>query len=1159
MPLFKVKGEGTNIAYHEQIYTYKNVEKYDEDIIDIDKKFLKIPNKNLEILKRINIYSKYDKNEETNNGLIKKRKRIRNKIYSNNLIDDIKYMDILICGDKNSGKTTFLNCIGCIENNCLGNKCEYYEKDNKKDETKNKYHNNNYNNNKKIDVKKLENNISYNNFNNNEKYSNNIFNIKKKNQQVIWNDNKLELLSYIPIIFSKLINRNYEQFRKSFKKNFLDTDVCEMSLFITRDDLSFINYEFEISNDFCTNHDFNYIKINFCEYGEDFFHKIKKYYQIYYYKKNKYILHEEMEKKKKKKKKKNQNLPLFHSPRIMNMIECALFRIREIKYINFFINLKKSFILVKCTTRLYNIMIKKRYFKTSVLKIGSCRNIKRTINNILFYKRNIHILNKYVDIKSDNKQFFASYIKYKQNKNNNNNNNNNDKRKKKKKNLFVTINEEWILKTFENINIIKNLNNYNMKDILFLASRSFNFEKLSKKYYIFFNITYNMNIINNIINKTKKYNLQILYYLINIFVYKNWKIYKYKEKKNKTNMITEMIFKYYPNKKKNIYNTTRENNIFIIYNTTRENNIYNIYNTTRENNIFNIYNIYNTTHRNDIYKIYNIHNRSHKKNILYISRKQADMVNFLKKDKLEIHNFFKMFYDEYIYKNQNKSYVKLLEGEHFDLCFLFMKLYFYYYFYINNEKEENTTLYRKNEPKLNFQNFIYLKQIEIVRKNDGITYNNICVPSCVYSFINLLKMYYKNYPFFTLKKNNILFLVHIILLSIAHYKLMRKSCDFLFPSNKWTVNYICYFDKAVIINSIVSLLEKKNEHGEHNKCEVNKNIKNQQDHTNKYIFSHKNGEKKKKFHAIWSCAHYKKYKRRRNILQGIVKNIDINNIPPYFIINNIKTNWLYIKKVMVNLNICSYHNQYMYIYPNISYDIILYFNDNNKHLFSYNMNEKNNFPKISFKPIYKNTYRHIKNKDDDKKKIKKKNILHFPFNHKVLKYFSDTFQMTNDDKENELLLQYLYMNFSKELANLLRYINKEKYKNKHKRINRFVRNNIFILLNCVMDIYYIMEYTYPGRKKKKKKKVKLNEKKKKYIYITINNSNDTYINEENIQNKSFIEKEEKKITFHIYKNDPMFNSIYSLWEDLKINQTQKLLINTYLEHLREHLNFSIYA
>ncbi|KNG75723.1 hypothetical protein PFMG_01634 [Plasmodium falciparum IGH-CR14] len=391
MPLFKVKGEGTNIAYHEQIYTYKNVEKYDEDIIDIDKKFLKIPNKNLEILKRINIYSKYDKNEETNNGLIKKRKRIRNKIYSNNLIDDIKYMDILICGDKNSGKTTFLNCIGCIENNCLGNKCEYYEKDNKKDETKNKYHNNNYNNNKKIDVKKLENNISYNNFNNNEKYSNNIFNIKKKNQQVIWNDNKLELLSYIPIIFSKLINRNYEQFRKSFKKNFLDTDVCEMSLFITRDDLSFINYEFEISNDFCTNHDFNYIKINFCEYGEDFFHKIKKYYQIYYYKKNKYILHEEMEKKKKKKKKKNQNLPLFHSPRIMNMIECALFRIREIKYINFFINLKKSFILVKCTTRLYNIMIKKRYFKTSVLKIGSCRNIKRTINKYIIFIKETYI------------------------------------------------------------------------------------------------------------------------------------------------------------------------------------------------------------------------------------------------------------------------------------------------------------------------------------------------------------------------------------------------------------------------------------------------------------------------------------------------------------------------------------------------------------------------------------------------------------------------------------------------------------------------------------------------------------------------------------------------------------------------------------------------
>ncbi|KOB89307.1 hypothetical protein PFDG_04855, partial [Plasmodium falciparum Dd2] len=169
------------------------------------------------------------------------------------------------------------------------------DKDNKKDETKNNYPHNNYNNTKKIDVKKLENNISYNNFNNNEKYSNNIFNIKKKNQQVIWNDNKLELLSYIPIIFSKLINRNYEQFRKSFKKNFLDTDVCEMSLFITRDDLSFINYEFEISNDFCTTHDFNYIKINFCEYGEDFFHKIKKVYQSAYIKKI-YIIPEDMRK-----------------------------------------------------------------------------------------------------------------------------------------------------------------------------------------------------------------------------------------------------------------------------------------------------------------------------------------------------------------------------------------------------------------------------------------------------------------------------------------------------------------------------------------------------------------------------------------------------------------------------------------------------------------------------------------------------------------------------------------------------------------------------------------------------------------------------------------------------------------------------------------------
>ncbi|SOV18449.1 conserved Plasmodium protein, unknown function [Plasmodium sp. gorilla clade G2] len=1102
MSLYNVKRKGSNITYHEQIYTYKNVEKYDEDILDIDKTFLKVPYKNLEILKRINIYSKYDKNEEIYNPIINKRRRIRNKkVCSNNLIHDIKYMDILICGDKNSGKTTFLNCIGCIDNNNLEIKSECYEKDNMYHQSKNNYHNND-NNNEHININMNNNIISYNNFNNNQIDTNNIFNInynvKKENEQIIWNDNKLELLSYIPIIFSKLINRNYEQFRKSFKKNFLDTDVCEMSIFITRDDLSFINYEFNISNNFCNKYYFNYIKINFCEYGEDFFHKIKSYYKFYYNKKNKDIRHNKI--KKKKKKNKIKNVSLLYSPMIVNMIESALFRIREIKYINFFINLKKSFILVKCTTRLYNMIIKKRYIKRRVLIMRYFKNIKRTLNNILFYQRNIHIFNNYIHLKNDNKQLFGNNIKYKQYINN----------KKKKKNLFVTINEEWLLKTFENINIIKNINNYNMKDILFLASRSFNFEKLSKKYYIFFNLTYNMNIINNITNKTKKFKLQILYYIINRFVHKNWKVYKYKQRKNKTtNMFTEIIFKYYPNEKKNKYKASHKKKF-----------------------IYNIYNIYNASHKNNI----------------YISTKKEDMINFLKYDKFQIHNFFKIFYDEYIYKNQNKTYVKLLEDEHFDLCFLFMKLYFYYHFYINKEKEEKRNLHRKKEPKLNFQNFIYLKQIDIIRKNDGIIYNNICVPSCVYSFINLLKMYYKNYPFFTLKKNSILFLVNIILSSIAYYKLKKKSCDFFISSNKWTANYVCYFDKAVIINSIVNLLGKKNEHDEK---EVNNNIMKQQEYINKYLFI--DTKKKKKLHYILSCLYYKKYKRRRNILQGIIKNVDINNIPPYIIINNIKTHWLYIKKYMINLNICSYHNQYMYKYPDISYDIILYFNDNNKKNFSFNINEQNNYPKISFKPIYKNTYTHIKKNDEDKRR-KKKSILHFPFNHKVLKYFSDTFQNINDNKEHESLLQYLYGSFSNLLANLLTYINKEKYKNKHKRINLLVRNNIFLLLNYVMDIYYIIQYTFRGRRNKKK--VKLKDKK---LYITINNSNDTYINETNIPNNSLLLKEEKKITFHIYKNDPLFNSIYFLWEDLKINETQKKLIQTYLEHLREHFYFSIYA
>ncbi|CRH00729.1 conserved Plasmodium protein, unknown function [Plasmodium relictum] len=974
------------INYHEETFTYKNIEKYDEDVIDIDNNFLKVRNKYSSILKKINIYS--EKKEKKN--YIKELKNDINKITSN-IKNELKYVDILICGDKNSGKTTFLNCISCVDH----------------------FNSNKYNISLLNDKTNVKNEI-------------------KSNKEIIWNYNKLELLSYIPIIFSKFTNRNYDVLKKEFKKNFLDTDICESSIFITADDLSFINYEFNLcSNSFIN--DFDYIKINFCEYGEDLFRKIKKYYNIL---KN-YNEHLEMKNENEEggnNKKKyegieicdrlwetNKNIKkLFSSYNIRNIIETALLRIKETKYINYFINLKKCFLLIKSSKLIYNILIEKE-FKKSKNNLKIKKKNKVTFNSLLnnMYSKNTILIH------DDNKLY-------------------NKLKKKKKKKIFLTLNEEHLSNTFHYLNIIKDLNNYDKKEMLYVICRFFDFEKLSKRFSIYFNLNYNLNIFNRVINKVenrenvKNINVKAVYYLIKKCVNKKWKIQKRKKKKN-----NDMVFKYYSEKKLKYLNKTKEKKSD---------------KTSCSNNCTII-----------------INNSSIKKKI-----------NFLLKEALEIRNFFKIFYDEYIYKNKNRSYVRNLVKENFDICFLFMKFCFYY-IQINNS---STVL-----NKLTIHNIIYLRQIDIIKK-DQFIYHSICIPSCVHAFINILKINYKSEVFHSVE-NYKTFLLKFILYGLAYYKLKKNSYDFY--TNKIKTNHICYFTRDIIINSIADLFEKKL-----NEKKSYGNVK-------------KISKKENKALSV-----SRKCKKNMKTLKKIINSIDIN-IPPFIIINNIKTNWVYFKNYMILSKMCSYFKGSTYIYPNICFEIIMNFNSNSnvEDIFISKTEQQQNYFTLCFLPLHNIFF---------KNKIKKKKVLHFPFNHKLLKYFNDNI-LVKKKKNSYLLLNLLCNKFFNMFKKFLIY-----YKNKNYDIKV---DFIFILLNYVMDIYYLMCY--------EKKKIHISNKKDFII------TNDECFINEKIKVK---ENKIKKIIFLIDENNVIFNSTFFLWEDLKYKKKYSLK-NKYIKYLEKHLFFSI--
>ncbi|CRG93987.1 conserved Plasmodium protein, unknown function [Plasmodium gallinaceum] len=975
------------INYHEEIFTYKNIEKYDEDVVDIDNNFLKVRNKYLNILREINRYAK--KKRKKNN--VKELEKNNNKIITN-IKNELKYIDILICGDKNSGKTTFLSCISCVD----------YSKTNMYNFT-------------------LINNKT-----------NIIDGQKKKNKTIIWNYNKLELLSYIPIIFSKLTNRNYDVFKKEFKKDFLDTDICESSIFITRDDLNFINYEFNLCNDSFIN-DFDYIKINFCEYGEDLFRKIKNYFSI---QRNcrKYLKMKNEDKgtdinKEKYEKieiynklcKFNKNVKkLFCSYKIRNIIETALLRIKETRYINYFINLKKCFLLIKSSAHIYNLMTKKE-FKKCKNNIKIKKNNKLTYNSLVCNNMNL----KKIIFTHDNNKLSSEL-----------------KKKKKKKKIFLTLNEEHLLNTFYYLNIIKDLNNYDKKEMLYVLSRLFDFEKLSKTFSIYFNLNYNLKIFNTVFNKIenkeniKSINVKAIYYLIKKCVNKKWRIMK--KKKNR-----DIIFKYYSEKKLKYEKYTKENN---------------------------------SHHKK------NRHKMKHSKNydIIENNENTKKKFYFLLKETLEVHNFFKIFYNEYIYKNKNRTYVRNLVKESFDICFLFLKFCFYY-IQMNNV----STVFNK----LIIHNFIYLKQIDIIKK-DPFIYNNICIPSCVHAFINILKFNYKSEAFHSIR-NYKTFLLKFIFFGISYYKLKKKSYDFY--TNKKKLNHICYFTRDVIINAIVDLFEKK--------CnDRDKKISKKENITLSI-------EKK--------CA------KNKNVLKKIINSIDIN-IPPFIIINSIKTNWVYFKNFMILSNMCSYYKGFSYIYPDICFEIIINFNrDKNIENIPLSKREQKNCFALCFVPLCNISF---------KNKIKKKKVLHFPFNHKLLKYFNDNI-IVKKEKNSHLLFQLLCRKFFIMLKKFLMYYKNENYK--------IEVDFIFILLNYVMDIYYLMCF-------EKKKIYSSNEND---IVIT----NNMYSINEGIK---FKKKRIKKIIFHINQNNVIFNSLFFLWEDIKYKKKYSLK-NKYIRYLKKNLFFSI--
>ncbi|SBS84955.1 conserved Plasmodium protein, unknown function [Plasmodium ovale] len=1080
------------ITFHEEVFTYKNLEKYDEDVLEVDNNLLKIYNNDFGVLRRINLYSEKENNKECNvkgeNETKTGERKYKNKIITN-IKNEIKYMDILICGDKNSGKTTFLNCVSCIDR-C--NPCSY-----------------------------AASNIGT--FSGDEEGENKTRareNMEKK--EIIWNNNKLEFLSYVPIIFSKLINRNYDQLKKYFKKIFIDTDICEASIFITKDDLDFINYEFCIGTNFCMN-DFDYLKIIFCEFGEDLFRKIRMYYEVLRYtdEEEKGEIMEEAKrgvtelckftKMTYKRRHHIRNVKrVFLQSNIVNIIEGALLRIKETKYITYFINLKRSFFLLKSSSLIYNIMIKKmlkrRYThkergtnkmeeKTNT-KPGSSVSVGIDIgmricasrHSTMSPLRRCNIRNCIMP--SDRSLSFTRFFK-----------------KKKKKNLFLIINEEHILKTISYLNIVKDLNNYDRKEVLFVASRSFDFEKLSRKFHIYFNLNHNLGLFkrflqNGKIHADKERGMNIIplrkfYRLIKKCVNEKWRVQHWRgRKKHMTEgRRKDIIFKYYSEKKlqgvrKNYAEGKRTRGTQRIHGFSKNGSGVGSSGSILPSSC-------DSSGGSDCSDDY--------------SGKARNKFSFLVEEKVEVDNFFKLFYDEYIYKNKNRSYVKMLVKENFDICFLFMKLCFYY--------KEHAQLRKKCERvnKINIHKFVYLKQIDIIKKDNCLSYYNICVPSCVYVFINLLKMKYESYPFRSLREYKIFSMLKFIFYAIIYYKYRKRSYDFL-PPSKTTQNHICYFTQGIIINSIIDLFEKKRRETEMF-CSACSDGEHAASSNSPSVPPSPRSQLPR---DIPLSPYHKKCRRNRNILRGIINNVHIN-IPPYIVVGNVKANWVYFKKYLINSNMCSYYNGSTHIYPNVSFEIVL-----NCEIASRGDLELAEKCTLFFTPLYNV---HLKEKI-----TKKKKILHFPFTHRLLKYFVDNIPRQKREENNyNFLLQLLCNAFLK----MVKYLLICYYKNKGRNCKIKVRH-IFILLNYVMDIYYLMAY----------------EEKRIYISKDKDFVIENYLHDKCLHKGEYVKERKRKISFHIYQNNALFNCAYFLWEEIK-NLRKNSKINKYLRYLRKHLFFSI--
>ncbi|VEV57515.1 conserved Plasmodium protein, unknown function [Plasmodium vinckei vinckei] len=1107
------------ISYYEEVYTYKNPEKYDEDVVDIDNNLLRVWG-NSRILSRINIYSKEKKYHDFKE--VKKQKYKKNddggkynKKHSDNIItnlkSDIKYMDILICGDKNSGKTTFLSCISCVDQpNSISNKIiDNYNEDNK-----------NHNFQDILNGEKEH----IGNFPDKEKSIKENVMINNEEKELILNYNKLELLSYIPIIYSKLSNRNYDVFlkKKQFKKDFLDTDICEASIFITRDDLNFINYEFNIDNSFSYT-DFDYININFCEFGEDLLRKIKVYYELFLLYNNEArskknvnaILYDHNMMDNDIKGETHEYKKYFGSNTAINIIEGAILKIRETKYINYFINLKRSFFLVKSSFLIYNRLIKKTikgYTKEKRLRLGK-------ENDTHIYKRKIDVVSNLLvklcpdiyEAKPPSKECKICKIR---NRHNGENLFNEFFFKKKKKNIFIMISQEDMLNNFAYLNIIQNLNNYDKKDILFVGSRAFNFEKISKKFHIYFNLNHNLNIFNQILSKegppldTIKIEIAPIYYLLKKFVNKNWKIQRRRKRHIKNDRYNDIIFKYYSTEKiRKLSKNMRDGK------TIEKEESYTDHQKFLSNNI--TVNFIKNNKKNKRLQHKLCEESECSNNYGDKSDVQKELAYILLKEKKDISSFSKNFFDEYIYKNKNVAYIKKLVKDGFDICFLFIKLCFYYKEYIEmKEKYEE-------DNKINIQNFIYLKQLEIIKKKDcPFLYHNICVPSCIYVFINILKMNYQHNPLYSLKEYKMSSLLRFIFYGVIYYKFKKKSCDF-FSNKNIKTNHICYFTPSVIINSIINLFEGK--------------IRKEEELT--YIYHDGNNEnriEKDKTSSHLMSPILIKIRKNRNILKHIINNIDIN-IQPYIIISNIKQNWEYFKSYMIKSNMCSYYDESTYIYPNVSFDILLNFeslDDNEINFLKLHNTTNGGYPyTLSFMPI-QNTDSKRRNNFSNRNQV-----FHFPFTHKLLKYFNDNIALKIEKgKRNDYnrLYHALCNNFFKMLKQLLIYYFKNGKRNMYKKKNKQIMiNKIFLLLNYVMDICYLMAY----------EENKMFVSKEKGFVV----SNSHVPNTTNGQ--------KKKIIFSIYPNHVLFNLVCFIWEEIKDKKNP--LINKYLKYLKKELFFSI--